>query len=82
MKYAYDYANTHTRGWCRGEFEPFSLAPTNQDEGANALKAVAATWANGTQFRLVEIADDGTETFPPVVTVGTRGPLPKDKKDV
>lgn len=81
MKYAYDYQNMHTRGWCRGDFGSFSLIAANRSEAETALTSIAATWANGTDLRLVEIADDGTETFPAVTAKGNRGPLPKDKID-
>lgn len=80
-KYAYDYQNQHTRGWVRGEFEDYKLNPNVQSAAVSSLEAVARTWSNGTDLRLVEIADDGAETFPPVTAKGSRGPLPKDKKD-
>lgn len=79
MKYAYDYRNMRTRGWVRGEFADFGLAPSAIDEAVTALEAVAKGWATSTDLRLVRVDDNGTETFPPVAMVGTRGPLPKDK---
>lgn len=80
MKYAYDYQNMHTRGWVRGEFDDYGLAASTKEEATTSFEAVAKTWSNGTALRLVEIADDGAETFPPITATGSRGPLPKDKK--
>lgn len=77
MKYAYDYQNMHTRGWVRGEFE---VMPASTGWAAVMLEDVARSWPDGTDLRLVEIDDNGTETFPAVIGKGSRGPLPKDKK--
>jgi hypothetical protein len=81
MKYAYEYQNRHTRGWTRGEFDDFSLAPTTPDEALFALEAVARSWTNDTDFRVVEIDDAGKETPGSSRIKGTRGPMPVDKKD-
>lgn len=82
MKFAYDFRNSGTRSWVRGEFEPYALAPADRPEAATALDVVARSWPNDTNLRLVEIADDKTETFPEVTATGSRGPMPKDKKNV
>ena len=79
MRYAYDYRNTYTRGWVRGDFGTFSLTAAGIGEATTALTSIAATWTNGTDLRLVEIDADGKETFPPVTAKGSRGELPKDK---
>lgn len=79
MKYAYDYQNMHTRGWVRGDFADYGLEIANSGEAATSLSIIAGSWPNGTDLRLVEIADDGKETFSPITAKGSRGPLPKDK---
>lgn len=81
MKYAYDYQNMHTRGWVRGDFADYGLAASDTNEAMTVIEAVAKSWPVGTDLRLVTIADDGTEGFPAVTAKGSRGPLPKDKKD-
>jgi len=81
MKYAYDYQNMHTRGWVRGDFADYGLATSTKEEATTSFEAVARTWSNGTDLRLVEIADDGTETLPAITAKGSRGEMPKDKKD-
>ncbi len=82
MKYAYDYQNQYTRGWVRGEFADYGLAHSTLQEATTAFEAVAKSWPIGTDLRLVTIADDGTEGFSAMNAKGSRGPLPKDKKDV
>ncbi len=79
MKFAYDYQNAGTRGWARGDFDSFGLSPETQAEAETALTAVSATWANGTDLRLVGIDVNGTETFPAITARGSRGLMPKDK---
>lgn len=79
MKFAYDFSNSGTRGWVRGNFELYGLFPADRPEAVTALNVVARSWPNGTNLRLVEIADDGTETFPPATAKGNRGEMPKDK---
>jgi hypothetical protein len=79
MKYAYEYQNSGTRGWVRGEFDAFGLEPASPDEALTALEAVARSWTSDTNFRTVEIADDGKETFGPARVRGSRGPVPKDR---
>jgi hypothetical protein len=81
MKYAYDYQNMHTRGWVRGDFADYDLITSTLEEATTSLEAVAKSWPTGTTLRLVEIDADGKETFPAVAAKGSRGPLPKDKKD-
>ena len=78
-KYAYDYQNQHTRGWVRAEFD---VMPASQGWAGTLLQETAGQWANGTDLRLVQLADDNTETFPAVTAKGSRGPMPHDKKDV
>lgn len=80
MKYAYDYQNQYTRGWVRAEFDPgFGDMLIDVGMAKLALEDTAGGWANGTDLRLVQIADDGTETFPPVTAKGSRGPLPNNR---
>lgn len=79
MKFAYDFSNSGTRGWVRGGFKYYALAPADRPEAATALDVIARSWPTDTNLRLVEIADDGTETFPAVTAKGSRGPLPKDQ---
>lgn len=80
MKYAYDYQNQYTRGWVRAAFNSLAKEPIGSLTDATAeLKEAAKKWASGTDLRLVEIADDGTETFPAVTAKGSRGPLPKNR---
>lgn len=81
MKYAYDYSNMYTRGWVRAVFNSLEDPITEQSKAAVALEEVAKAWSTDTDLRLVEIADDGTETLLPVTGKGSRGPLPSDKKD-
>ncbi len=78
--YAYEYQNRETRGWVRGEFDAFGLAPANRGEAETALDAVARTWVNGTMLRLVEFNTNGAETYLQFIARGSRGPLPEDKQ--
>jgi hypothetical protein len=80
MKYAYDYRNRNTSGWVRGSFEDFSQDPADHGEALNALEAVARAWPNGTDLRVVEIDDEGKETFGAARVKGSRGPLPSDRQ--
>lgn len=67
-RFQYEYRNEYTRGkWARGTFDP---QPSDWDGAIKALQQVALAWIMGTDLRLVEITDDGRETFSEVAAKG------------
>lgn len=79
--FAYDYSNMYTRGWVRAVFNSLADPITDFTAAKSELAAVAGSWSDGTDLRLVRIDVNGTETFPDVTAKGSRGALPKDKKN-